>query len=113
MQNVNGLVFLSVLSGQTVSSAWAMSGDRAWALYCGSAAQTAVRIQFTTQSGGNGEPSFYTYVNLDGLDTVVASSTVLPAVGLVEWPCAPWQRIKLGSAPSSTISFTAYPINRR
>ncbi len=70
-------------------------------------AGTAVRIEFTTVSGGAGDVSFGALLPRPDLSDVVVSSTVRPAWGIFQ-PVSPWARVKLGANATDTASFALY-----
>jgi hypothetical protein len=99
---------VSVLSGSQVSSAFNLSPDRPWILWCASAAGNQISVDFGTSSGGAGEISFSEYRTLAGNSFIINSGGRLPAAGIIEFPPSPWSRVRMGQSVLSTISLSIY-----
>jgi len=99
-----------VLSGFSVSSAvYLYPTDRWWAVQVPSMAGSAVRVEFSTTSGG---ADFGALHMRSDLTDVVVSSTVRPAWGIF-LPPTPWARVKLGANATDTASFVLMPLTAR
>jgi hypothetical protein len=97
-----------VLSGFAVSSALYLFPQGPWAISVPSMAGNQVRIDFTTVSGGAGEPSFGALFDPPDQPAVVASNATRPAWGLFT-AVTPWCRVRFGAAVTDTASVVLYP----
>ena len=101
------MIFVVIGSGFSVSSCVTLERtDRACAIFVPSMTGNAVRLGFTTTSGGAGASSFGAVFVQGDLDSVVGSSSVRPAWGIVPHVPSPWARIQLGAATTDTATFT-------
>jgi hypothetical protein len=99
-----------VVSGFAVSSAvYLFPSDRRWSVQVPSMSGSAVRVEFSTTSGGS---DFGALHMRPDLTDVVVSSTVRPAWGIFV-PPTPWARVKLGANATDTASFTFVPFTAR
>jgi hypothetical protein len=102
-------VIIAVASGQSVSSAFALSrAARGVAVFVGSHAANGWRVAFSPTSGG---PTFYPVVALGGAGIPVWSGAAAGAF-VVEFPPSPWARIEATSATMSTVSLQLLSIAR-
>ena len=105
------MIFLTVASGFNVSSCATLERtDRPCAVFVPSMTGNAVRLAFTTTSGGAGASAFGAYHAQGDVSDVVNSSTVRPAFGVVAHPPTPWCRVQLGAATTDTASFVLAPV---
>jgi hypothetical protein len=103
-----GPIFLTVLSGQTVSSAFTLPrADAPMVVFASSnGTAAALTIQFAQSSG---TAPFVPLVKLDGSGgTLTVFSGTGPAVGVILHPATPWGRISLSTATTDTISYAIY-----
>jgi hypothetical protein len=106
-----GPIFLSVLSGASVSSAFVLTPmGRAWALHVPSMTGNVVRVDFAITSGGTAT-SFGTYYPEPLTDAVVTSSSQRPAFAVILQPPSPWGRLRVGPpALTDVATFVLLPI---
>src|SRR5438093_11860442 len=103
-------VFVTVASGFNVSSQLQLEReDRPVAITVPSMTGNVVRIAFATASGA----TFGVLWDPAAADALVSSSTVRPAVAVVEIAPSPWARIQTGVNVTDTVSFALIALNRR
>src|SRR5439155_17789972 len=106
-----GPQYIVIPSGQQVSSAFALDPPGGtFAVLVASHQQVQVSIDFASTSGGGNELNWHRYTNAAGNAYVIASSTPLPAVGIVEQAVSPWPRVRFGAAASATTSVAILPL---
>src|SRR5437016_10633054 len=106
-----GPQFVVIPSGQQVSSAFALDPPAgAFAVLVASHQQVQVSLDFASASGGGSELNWFRYTTAAGNNYVIASSTPLPAVGIVERAVTPWVRLKFGAVAQATTSAQIVPL---
>src|SRR5207253_4209886 len=106
-----GTQFVTIVGGQQVSSCFALDPPGGgFAIFVASHAQVQISIDFASTSGGGSELNWFRHTTAAGNNYVIASSTPLPAVGIVERAVTPWVRLKFGAVAQATTSAQIVPL---
>jgi len=106
-----GPQYVSIANGAQVSSCFTLDPPGGpFVIFVASHQQVQVSIDFASTSGGGSELNWHRYTTPAGNAFVIASSTPLPAVGIVERAVSPWPRVRFGASASATTSVAITPL---
>ena len=106
-----GPQYISIANGAQVSSCFTLDPPGGgFVIFVASHQQVQVSVDFASTSGSGSELNWHRYTTPAGNAFVIASSTPLPAVGIVERAVSPWFRLKFGANASATTSAMILPV---